>query len=162
MPDADPPPPRIDTKNKLMQALEHLHPEGFEGLDPARPTPSDYAGYVASLLPGHEPYSEAELLEALAAWEAAREARRIARERAALVLTRAQFAEMLIRRGIQAQVEAAIAAEPDLTERAVLQAWYAHAPTVRRDAPKVETLRAALGIEPSVADEWFRVALTYE
>lgn len=76
-------------------------------------------------------------------------------------LTRAQFGELLIRKGLKAAVETAIAAIPDETERAVAQEWYAHTPDVVRTHPRVEALRAALGISDSQADAWFAEAKLY-
>jgi len=82
--------------------------------------------------------------------------------RAAMILTRAQFGEMLIRRGIKATVLAAIAAIPDQTEREIMTEWFEYAPTVRRTSPKVEAIRQQLMIDEGDVDTWFEEAMTYE
>lgn len=82
--------------------------------------------------------------------------------REAMTLTRAQFGEMLIRRGIKAKVLAAINGIAEETEREIVLEWYEYAPTVRRTSPKVEMLRDALEIAPERADEWFVEAMSYE
>lgn len=151
----------LESKNQLMQALAHLYPEGFHGLDPRLPTPSNYQGYVAALLPGFAPHSEDELLAALAAHEAARAARSEARALEALVVTRDQFAEMLIRRGVGAQVEQILADEPNDQRRAILRAWYDHAPSVRIAEPRMEWLRRKLRLPLATLVEWFQTAMTY-
>jgi hypothetical protein len=86
----------------------------------------------------------------------------LANTRANLILTRAQFGEMLIRRGIKATVLAAIAAIPDQTERDIMTEWFEYAPTVRRTSPKVEAIRQQLLIDADDVDEWFTEAMTYE
>lgn len=82
-------------------------------------------------------------------------------ERSKLAIHAAQLREMLTVRGIRATVEAAIAAAEG-PEGEILRDWYEYAPTIRRDSPKVEGLRVALGIEADTLDEWFRVAMGYE
>jgi hypothetical protein len=82
--------------------------------------------------------------------------------RQTFVLTRAQFGEMLIRRGIKAQVESAINSIADATEKAIMIEWFEYTSTVRRKGPKIEALREVLNITPEVADEWFSAAMLYE
>lgn len=86
----------------------------------------------------------------------------LANTRANLILTRAQFGEMLIRRGIKATVLAAIAAIPDQTTRDIMTEWFEYAPIVRRSSPKVEAIRQQLLIDANDVDEWFAEAMTYE
>lgn len=86
----------------------------------------------------------------------------LASTRANLILTRAQFGEMLIRRGIKATVLAAIAAIPDQTTRDIMTEWFEYAPTVRRTSPKVEAIRQQLLIDADDVDEWFAEAMAYE
>jgi hypothetical protein len=97
-----------------------------------------------------------------AAYAVASELAAIQSARAAMVLTRAQFGEMLIRRGIKATVLAAIAAIPDPTEREIMTEWFEYAPTVRRNAPKVESIRQQLMIDEVDVDTWFTEAMSYE
>jgi hypothetical protein len=54
------------TRETILLALDRLHPGGYEGLDPAQPTPTTYAEYVAALLPGETAHSEADMLAAAA------------------------------------------------------------------------------------------------
>ena len=86
----------------------------------------------------------------------------LANTRANLILTRAQFGEMLIRRGIKATVLAAIAGIQDPTTRDIMTEWFEYAPTVRRTSPKVEAIRQQLMIDADDVDEWFAEAMTYE
>jgi hypothetical protein len=86
----------------------------------------------------------------------------LANTRATLILTRAQFGEMLIRKGLKATVLAAIAAIPNQTERDIMTEWFEYAPTVRRTSPKVEAIRQQLLIDENDVDEWFTEAMTYE
>jgi hypothetical protein len=82
--------------------------------------------------------------------------------RDALVLTRAQFGEMMIRKNIKSSVIALIASIQDPIEKEVLEEWFEYAPTVRRISPKVEAFRTALNISEQTADQWFTEALSYE
>jgi hypothetical protein len=86
----------------------------------------------------------------------------LANKRANLILTRAQFGEMLIRRGIKSSVLAAIAAIQDPTTREIMAEWFEYAPTVRRTSPKVEAIRQQLLIDADDVDDWFTEAMTYE
>jgi hypothetical protein len=86
----------------------------------------------------------------------------LANTRANLILTRAQFGEMLIRRGIKATVLAAIAAIQDPTTREIMAEWFEYAPNVRRTSPKVEAIRQQLLIDENDVDDWFTEAMTYE
>jgi len=52
------------TKDKILMALENLYPDGFNGLDPKKPTPSSYSEYVDAVKPGYTVHTEAELSEA--------------------------------------------------------------------------------------------------
>jgi hypothetical protein len=97
-----------------------------------------------------------------AAYVVASELAAIQSARAAMVLTRAQFGEMLIRRGIKATVLAAISAIPDQTEREIMTEWFEYAPTVRRNSPKVESIRQQLMIDEVDVDTWFTEAMSYE
>jgi hypothetical protein len=56
--------------NPILLALDRLHPGGYEGLDPAQPTPWDYDEYLAALREGETPYSEATMIAAAAAQQA--------------------------------------------------------------------------------------------
>jgi len=82
--------------------------------------------------------------------------------RANLVLTRAQFGEMLIRKGLKATVLATIAAIHDSVARDIMTEWFEYAPTVRRTSPKVEAIRQQLMIDANDVDLWFAEAMTYE
>ena len=82
--------------------------------------------------------------------------------RAALVLTRAQFGEMLIRKNIKSSVIALIASIQDPVEKEILEEWFEYAPNVRRISPKVEAFRTALNISEETADQWFTEAQSYE
>jgi hypothetical protein len=82
--------------------------------------------------------------------------------RANLVLTRAQFGEMLIRKGLKATVLATIAAIQDSVARDIMTEWFEYAPTVRRTSPKVEAIRQQLMIDADDVDLWFAEAMTYE
>jgi hypothetical protein len=86
----------------------------------------------------------------------------LANTRANLILTRAQFGEMLIRKGLKATVLAAIAAIQNQTERDIMTEWFEYAPTVRRTSPKVEAIRQQLLIDADDVDDWFTEAMTYE
>ena len=86
----------------------------------------------------------------------------LANKRANLILTRAQFGEMLIRRGIKSSVLAAIAAIQDATAREIMAEWFEYAPNVRRTSPKVEAIRQQLLIDADDVDDWFTEAMTYE
>jgi hypothetical protein len=86
----------------------------------------------------------------------------LANTRANLILTRAQFGEMLIRKGLKGTVLAAIAAIPDSTTRDIMTEWFEYAPTVRRTSPKVEAIRQQLFIDADDVDAWFVEAMTYE
>jgi len=86
----------------------------------------------------------------------------LANKRANLILTRAQFGEMLIRKGLKATVLAAIAAIQNQTERDIMTEWFEYAPTVRRTSPKVEAIRQQLLIDADDVDDWFTEAMTYE
>lgn len=86
----------------------------------------------------------------------------VASTRANLILTRAQFGEMLIRKSLKATVLAAIAAISDQTTRDIMTEWFEYAPTVRRTSPKVEAIRQQLLIDADDVDEWFAEAMTYE
>jgi hypothetical protein len=86
----------------------------------------------------------------------------LANTRANLILTRAQFGEMLIRRGLKATVLAAIAAIPDSTTRDIMTEWFEYAPTVRRTSPKVEAIRQQLLLDADDVDDWFTEAMGYE
>ena len=86
----------------------------------------------------------------------------LANKRANLILTRAQFGEMLIRRGIKSSVLAAIAAIQDATTREIMTEWYEYAPTVRRTSPKVEAIRQQLLLDADDVDDWFTEAMGYE
>jgi hypothetical protein len=86
----------------------------------------------------------------------------LANTRANLILTRAQFGEMLIRKGLKATVLAAIAAIPNQTERDIMTEWFEYAPTVRRTSPKVEAIRQQLLLDADDVDSWFAEAMTYE
>ena len=86
----------------------------------------------------------------------------LANTRANLILTRAQFGEMLIRREIKSAVLAAIAAIQDPTAREIMTEWFEYAPTVRRTSPKVEAIRQQLLIDADDVDEWFTEAMGYE
>ena len=86
----------------------------------------------------------------------------IANTRANLILTRAQFGEMLIRRGIKSSVLAAIAGIQDQTTRDIMTEWFEYSPTVMRTSPKVEAIRQQLLIDADDVDEWFAEAMTYE
>ena len=86
----------------------------------------------------------------------------LASTRANLILTRAQFGEMLIRRGIKSSVLGAIAAIQDPTTRDIMTEWFEYAPTVRRTSPKVEAIRQQLLIDADDVDDWFTEAMGYE
>jgi hypothetical protein len=86
----------------------------------------------------------------------------LANTRANLILTRAQFGEMLIRRGIKATVVATIAAIQDPTTREIMTEWFEYAPTVRRTSPKVEAIRQQLLLDADDVDDWFAEAMGYE
>ena len=86
----------------------------------------------------------------------------LANTRANLILTRAQFGEMLIRRGIKATVLAAIAAIQDSTTREIMTEWFEYAPAVRRTSPKVEAIRQQLLLDADDVDDWFAEAMGYE
>jgi hypothetical protein len=86
----------------------------------------------------------------------------LANTRANLILTRAQFGEMLIRKGLKATVLAAIAAIQNQTERDIMTEWFEYAPTVRRMSPKVEAIRQQLLLDADDVDDWFTEAMTYE
>jgi hypothetical protein len=86
----------------------------------------------------------------------------LANTRANLILTRAQFGEMLIRKGLKSTVLAAIAAIQDPTTREIMTEWFEYAPTVRRTSPKVEAIRQQLLIDADDVDDWFAEAMTYE
>lgn len=97
-------------------------------------------------------------------------AAKLAAYRETLVLSRGQFAELLIRRQIevngskvslQAPVEAALNAIKDPVEKAVALAWYEKEPTVRRTSKRVEAIRAGLGISEADTDAWFAAAMLY-
>lgn len=53
------------TRQRILLALDYLHPGGYEGLDPAKPTPSNYAEYLAAET-AQSPHSEQELMAAAA------------------------------------------------------------------------------------------------
>jgi len=86
----------------------------------------------------------------------------LANTRANLILTRAQFGEMLIRKGLKATVLAAIAAIQNQTERDIMTEWFEYAPTVRRTSPKVEAIRQQLLLDADDVDDWFAEAMGYE
>jgi len=86
----------------------------------------------------------------------------LANKRANLILTRAQFGEMLIRKGLKATVLAAIAAIQNQTERDIMTEWFEYAPTVRRMSPKVEAIRQQLLLDADDVDDWFTEARGYE
>lgn len=86
----------------------------------------------------------------------------LANTRANLILTRAQFGEMMIRRGIKSSVLAAIAAIPNQTERDIMTEWFEYSPNVLRTSPKVEAIRQQLSIDADDVDAWFVEAMTYE
>jgi len=86
----------------------------------------------------------------------------LANTRANLILTRAQFGEMLIRKGLKATVLAAIAAIQDSTTREIMTEWFEYAPTVRRTSPKVEAIRQQLLLDADDVDDWFAEAMGYE
>ena len=79
-----------------------------------------------------------------------------------VTISRAQFGEMMIRRGIKQQVETVLNAIPDEVERSIMLEWYEYTPTVRRNSPKVEAIRQILNISSEDADTWFQEALEYE
>ena len=56
----------IETRQDLFFAIAGLWPEGFDGIDPAQPSPSNYDELTARLLPGFEIPPEAEFEAALA------------------------------------------------------------------------------------------------
>lgn len=50
-------------RNKIIQALDYLHPGGYEGLDATKPTPSTYAEYLDAET-AETPHSERALTDA--------------------------------------------------------------------------------------------------
>lgn len=135
----------MTTQDKLALGLEH----GMGVVEYG--ACGDYAQLCATWRDAREIPSEATILAWFDEWQPSV-------DRSALVIHAAQLREMLTRRGIRASVEAAIAASGDQ----ILSDWYEYAPTIRRDSPKVEALRIALGISEADLDEWFRVAMSYE
>jgi hypothetical protein len=86
----------------------------------------------------------------------------LASTRESMILTRAQFGEMLIRKGIKAQVIASLESIEAQQEREIMLEWFQHTPTVRRTSDKVESLRQKFGIPEATADQWFAEAMLYE
>lgn len=80
----------ITSQQDVMDALAHLYPDGFEAFDPAMPTPTSYAEYVAWCQA--EPHSEAEMIAAAEATRAARAMRQARREARAEI--RAMWAQV--------------------------------------------------------------------
>ena len=105
---------------------------------------------------------EAHRAAATAAHQVANELRATQKMRESLVLSRAQFGEMLIRRGIKSQVIAAIESISDSTAREIMLEWYEYAPEVARLSPKVDSVRLQLEISDADLDTWFTEAMQYE
>lgn len=151
-------------QHQLLIALSSLTPGGcYEGIDAKFPTPNSYAEYVESLRDGFEPYSEAQLQEAWQAWLDAAPLREAAR----LTVTPPQFRKMLRTRSINGKslaylVDELVTAMPQ-EERDDYHDWLDYLPaTIRRNSPRVEAVRVALGISVEDANEWFRVAAMWE
>lgn len=73
-------------------------------------------------------------------------------------VTNAQLREWLIRAGKLNDLKAAIGAISNTTERAVMDSWFTHSLTVRRDSPKVAVLAAAISMTPMQVDAAFIAA----
>ena len=99
---------------------------------------------------------------ATAAHQVANELRATQKMRESLVLSRAQFGEMLIRRDLKSQVIAAIESVSDSTAREIMLEWYEYAPEVARLSPKVDSVRLQLEISDTDLDTWFAEAMEYE
>lgn len=141
----------MTTQDKLALGLSHGMPSARWGLC------TDYAALVASWRDPDPVPSEAQILAWFSEWEAAQPT-----EASAIVISRAQFGEMMIRKGIKTSVEAVLDAISDPTAKTIMREWYEYTPTVRRNAPKVEEIRQTLGISAADADAWFTEAAQYE
>ena len=73
-------------------------------------------------------------------------------------VTNAQLREWLIRAGKLGDLKAAISAISNTTEKAVMDSWFTHSPTVRRDSPKVAAMSVAIGMTPKQVDAAFIAA----
>lgn len=76
------------------------------------------------------------------------------------VVTRRQAKVALLQAGLLDDVEAAIAAIPDETERRIAQVDWADAQEVRRDWPLLVQMAAQIGLTPEQVDNLFRQAAT--
>lgn len=70
----------------------------------------------------------------------------------------ARLRKRLIRAGLLAGVNVALAVTPDLTRRAVIQAWFEFASEVRRDNPEVLALAQAVDLDTGQVDDALRAA----
>lgn len=155
-------------QTKLVAALSHLYPDGFNGFDRDKVIPPlSFTDYTQALLPDEVALSMDEINAAAAAWDAAAPER--ARE--AMALTIPQFRKMLRvneiqfngeTRTLKSAVEATIAAISDSEQKADFLDWYNYPPAqIKRTAPRFEQVRQALGITPGDADAMVLTAMDY-
>lgn len=78
-------------------------------------------------------------------------------------VTRIQLRNVLIEQGIKPQIEAAIAAMPTETQeeqvaKDLMEEWWNHAPTIRRDNARVQAMAVGLGLDDATVDALFIAA----
>lgn len=77
-----------------------------------------------------------------------------------IVLTQAQFALLLLRKGLKEKVDSIIDSLPS-PEKEEMFIWYSRAASIPRNSERVESIRRALGLTAVEVDAMFAEAAQY-